>query len=249
MSFDLDLYRKLANTYDVDNSEENAINNFVKQSNKIYQSTLSLYDVLAPSDRGDAITMTNLDKVETSLRAVMNYKRDFDVETMPTGLQRVFLPKDSSEIGYMITLLRTGKKYIIESRDENRYDYDDVYVRLAGTEIKWKDENGDTITTLASKSLLSEPSTGIVEGDNIRLLRAKMKLMVQNNSDTEKLIEGQRLYLGKKVYEISYIDDFVSDGLLNIYLKHDEINKDTDDVTNGIADVTDGDNENPSNPW
>ena len=69
------------------------------------------------------------------------------------------------------------------------------------------------------------------------------------NEDTIKLDEGMRFIIGRNSYTIGLIENIYPKNILTIFFEIDEINKDSDDLINGIADLDDGNNDSPSNPW
>lgn len=82
-------------------------------------------------------------------------------------------------------------------------------------------------------------------GDLASLANAKMMMFLQANDDTRNIKIGQRLYIGRKVYKILFVDEISRDGIVNCLMEQDQEHKDYDNPELRIADYYRG-GKNPS---
>lgn len=240
MAIDLDFLRKMANTYDVEDSEQNAINDFVHQSNKIYDATLSMYDILSPSNRGDAVVITTPDGTTKDTRAVFNYNKEHTASTLKNGEERCYLAFADGEPGNYVSQTSTSDVFLILYKDKNRFDFDDVAVMKCDIDLKWT-ENSNEYSYKSTSKILSESSHGYNSSQNIDIISGSMIAYVQRNDDTKRLYPGQRFIIENNAYSIKSIESIYPKNCLTIFFEVDSVNKDTDDLVNDVAD-----NDNPS---
>jgi len=230
MSLDINLYRKLAGTYNVESSKQNEVNNFVKQSDKIWDATISTYDLLAPSERGDDITIT--DRLSTSLvsRGVFNYNKEHTKVTMLNGQERCFFANDSVESGYYVNKTRTKETYIIETLTENKFLFEDTFVRKCNSLLNWVDSNGKINSYPCVRTENSVTDLGTSENKYMVIPNRENKITVQSNKFTKLIRErdGVRFIFDEKCFLLHDIEREIYDGLVILMLEEDEINFETD---------------------
>lgn len=237
---DLDLYRKLAGTYGVASSEENAVNEFVKQSDKIYDATLSMYDILSPSKRGDSVVITTSDGVVKNSRAVFNYNKVHTESTMNKNQERCFLASGDGSYGNYVEQVRTGDTYIVELKDKNRFDYDDVFVRKCNAYLRFYDSNG-VYREIKARVEDENSNTTLSENKYMTLTNGELYGLVQTNSITSEIKEGSEFIfgnLGRYKYRVSYLNDFQFNGLTILNFERYQINTEVDNLELGIANYT-----------
>ena len=228
---DLTLYRKLAGTYQVGSSQENAINQFVYQSDKIWDETLSTYHLLAPSKRGDDVEITNRSNVSVPDRAVFNYNKEYSRSTMLEGQERCFLEKDSVEVGYYVKRVRTDETYLIETLTEDKFLFEDAFVRKCNTKLNFIDNQGSIRTYPCVYRISSRTEKDTTENKYIEVTTGDAYIEVQYNDFTSELTnqDGTRFILSKdECYTLKNAYNQFVNGLVYIKLEQSEINFDTD---------------------
>lgn len=243
---DLSLYRKLANTYDVDSSEQNAINQFVKQSDKIWDSTLSMYDILSPSKRGDDVLIENYVGETIQSRGVFNYTKSFNKETMLKGVERVYLALDTVKLGYYVTKSRTSEKYLIVGINEDKFNFEEVFVQRCSDYLRFYDDKG--VYHSVQCSIESDGFYDLKKEQMVMIPDNQLRILVQYN-DATKLIKWSdidsadnkftRFLLEGYPYRAVSIDRHTGtqfgEGFIDIRLQADQIYPDKDDLVNNIA--------------
>jgi len=226
---DLDKYRKLAGTYQVNSSQDNAINNFVYQSNKIWDNTLSTYDLLAPSKRGDDIKLTNSDGVLLDSRGVFNYNKEFTKAKMAEGQERCFLQKDSASIGDYIEKIRTNEIYLIEYINRDKFNFIDSFVRKINAYTNYIDANGIIQSIPCIYRVSSKFSTNTEENKHIEILDGDASVRLQSNTHTREIKIGDKFIFSKtESYSVKNIYTELEEGIITLKMKQYEINKDLD---------------------
>jgi len=228
---DLTLYRKLAGTYQVGSSQENAINQFVYQSDKIWDETLSTYHLLALSKRGDDVEITNRSNVSVPDRAVFNYNKEYSRSTMLEGQERCFLEKDSVEVGYYVKRVRTDETYLIETLTEDKFLFEDAFVRKCNTKLNFIDNQGSIRTYPCVYRISSRTEKDTTENKYIEVTTGDAYIEVQYNDFTSELTnqDGTRFILSKdECYTLKNAYNQFVNGLVYIKLEQSEINFDTD---------------------
>jgi len=228
---DLTLYRKLAGTYQVGSSQENAINQFVYQSDKIWDETLSTYHLLALSKRGDDVEITNRSNVSVPDRAVFNYNKEYSRSTMLGGQERCFLEKDSVEVGYYVKRVRTDETYLIETLTEDKFLFEDAFVRKCNTKLNFIDNQGSIRTYPCVYRISSRTEKDTTENKYIEVTTGDAYIEVQYNDFTSELTnqDGTRFILSKdECYTLKNAYNQFVNGLVYIKLEQSEINFDTD---------------------
>ena len=231
MAITLELYRKLAGTYTVPSSEQNEVNNFVKQSDKIWDATISTYDLLAPSKRGDDVEITNRSNVSVPDRAVFNYNKEYSRSTMLEGQERCFLEKDSVEVGYYVKRVRTDETYLIETLTEDKFLFEDAFVRKCNTKLNFIDNQGSIRTYPCVYRISSRTEKDTTENKYIEVTTGDAYIEVQYNDFTSELTnqDGTRFILSKdECYTLKNAYNQFVNGLVYIKLEQSEINFDTD---------------------
>jgi len=111
--------------------------------------------------------------------------------------------------------------------------------------LKWNDENGVTQSyPCVMEDIIS--GEGIRENKTISTFIGDIRVKVQLNADTNKLIENNRFLFDNSnpfsedqvtAYKLTNIKNFVEGGILELYMSIDQKNEATDDFTNKIADA------------
>lgn len=73
-------------------------------------------------------------------------------------------------------------------------------------------------------------------GNNLWIANAQMMMYLPSNDEVSELTLGDRLFIGKNVYQIMFNDDVSRRGLSNFLLEQDMINTNVDNVELRIAD-------------
>jgi len=244
---DLNLYRKLANTYQVDSSEQNAINSFKKQADRMWDNTISTYDLLAHTNRGDDVLLTDYEGTVVQSRGVFNYAKTYDNERMQKGVQRVYLQKDSVKLGYYVDRVETSEKYLIIAINEDKFKYEDAFVQRCHDDLRFYDEFGiyHKVPCAMNKSSfydLKKDQLVMIPDNQLRVLvpYTDVTKMIKwadeespNSKYTRFILNGQAY---KAVSLDSHYDVQYGEGVMEVRLQADQISA-TDDLVNGIADA------------
>jgi hypothetical protein len=188
-------------------------NSLLDSINKNFSSSPSYFEVSI----NDSLELKGVQITDNSLKGITEI---------------VMKPGDALNFGYLIDW--NGKKWICNSREK----VNDLYYRGSIQEcngtLKWRDSTNIIHSIPAIVTNLTLYSDGLSEGKMMILGDGKRQVVIPNNDETKILYEKQRFIVGRKVYEISHIDEDTQPGLLNIIMVQTETIAD-DDWTNRIA--------------
>jgi len=162
--------------------------------------------------------------------------------------KKLFADKDS--------VLRTGSyvickdgTFIVISDVKDNDAYLETLMVVCDLSLKWEDYNHDVISYPISSKVLSESRHSALDSKYVSVATGGIKLYIQRNMETELIYEGQRFLIGRNSYKIELVEDVFIPNVLLLYLQYVPRNLDSDNVEDGIANINNGDNNSPSNPW
>jgi hypothetical protein len=129
-----------------------------------------------------------------------------------------------------------GSTYIVLSEVRNNGAYLETLIQFCNLDIKWKDTNGTDRSFKATNKILSESKNGEKERYYLPTINSDTRIFIQQNEHTYKIEEGMRFMIGRNVYSVGLVQDKFIDGVLYIYMKYEERNKDKDNISTGMAD-------------
>lgn len=237
MTLDINLYRKLAGSYQVDSSRSKEILDFTKQSDKIWDSTISEYDLLAPTKRGDDISIIDFNGVTTTSRGVFNYRYSRSHSNFREGLERLWSKKDSIKEGYYVkktTADSLDEIFIVDTLTRDKFIFENAYVKRCSAKYVFMD--GD-IPRVYDCTIKTGTYLGLDENNPIDFSDKELTITLQYNVNTIKIKEASRVIFGNKhAFKVVNINDYSYKGLLEISLLADAFNPTTDQlVTIGIS--------------
>ncbi len=114
-------------------------------------------------------------------------------------------------------------------------------VKETNETFKWINKNGDICNEgkgyrghVKNQTLYTlGVNTG---GNHLWLANAQMMMFLPNNEEVDQLSLGDRLFIGKNVYQIMFNDDVSRIGLSNFLLEQDMLNANVDNIELRIAD-------------
>lgn len=240
MTINLELYRKLANSYLIDNDRQNEIYDFVDSSDSIWDATLSTYDLLAPSKRGDDIKITDINSNVVDSRGVFNYNKEYTRVNLKEGQIRCFLQKDSAQVGTYVKRVSDNKDYLVEYINQDKHLFIDGFLRECNSSANYIDKDGSIRSFPCVYKISSLTDKDTSENKYIEVKSGDAWIKLQNNQYTSQLssLDNNRLIFSRdECYSIKNVYTQLESGLVFIKLEQSEINPDTDkyvDLGNGI---------------
>lgn len=229
MTLDLNLYRKLAGSYQVDSSRSKEILDFAKQSDKIWDSTISEYDLLAPTKRGDDIQIIDFNKVVTTGRGVFNYRYGRSFSSFREGLERLWAKKDSIKDGYYVkktTADSLDEMFIVDTLTRDKFIFENAYVKRCNAQFVY---SVDSVVYSYPCAIKTDTNLGLDQNNPIDFSSKKLIITIQKNTETIKIKEDSRVIFGDKhTFKVANVDDYSRSGLLEISLLANAFNPSTD---------------------
>ena len=107
-------------------------------------------------------------------------------------------------------------------------------IKHANEEIKWLKE-GKIVSYNAYVQSQTLYTLGVKVDTHLASVDSKMMMYMQNNDNTSSLKISDRIFVGKKVYKVTFMDAVSRQGLINYLLDEDTIGE-YDNVELGVAD-------------
>ncbi len=209
----------------------------------------SAYSKLAPTKRGLDILVTDFNKLETLSRVVMNYNKDLNKTAMAVGQQRAWLEKGLGNVGSYMETIENERSYIIETATEDKFQFDNVFVRECNLDFNFIDVNKNFYSYKCASGETSNNTLKVEGGATLLLGNKVIGLIMQGNSDTKKVKLGQRIMFDEnQVYRVMGWNTIRNTNLMELQMELDIYNPEKDKlITIGgfdywIADY-DGHNE------
>lgn len=229
MTLDINLYRKLAGSYQVDSSRSKEILDFAKQSDKIWDSTISEYDLIAPTKRGDDMQIIDFNKVITTGRGVFNYRYSRSHSSFKDGLERLWAKKDSIKDGYYIKKTTTDsleETFIVDTLTRDKFIFENAYIKRCNSQFVYV--VNDVIYSYPC-AIKTDTNLGLDQNNPIDFSNKKLIITIQKNEETIKIKEDSRVIFGDKhTFKVANVDDYSRNGLLEISLLANSFNPSTD---------------------
>lgn len=158
--------------------------------------------------------------------------------------------KDLSDDKYIIAPLETeisvgdyikwdGVHWLVFSEEHKTIQtHQQAKIKTSNECIKWI-RNGEIVNNGIGWYSYSQSQTlytmGVKDTKMMSVPDSNFTIYMQNNPDTRDLRMGERIFVGRRVYKINFIDDVSREGLINYLLSEDTISP-YDNEEKGIAD-------------
>lgn len=214
------------------------INEITQDYNTAREDTVYRFDVLVNSTDGKDVYVNDS---EIPIRGVIDVKKKQTADTEMEESLQVYPNqiKQGDYVKFKVNDTDTLRTYLIKSRIEKKHGYDEVVFEECNHVLKWM-YNGKTystpcIITNQTKYTLGTDSVGgggaIIEGDS------RYQILMSYNDTTKFIKTGLRFIFNGNAWLVTQTDYVSSNGLLNILLGQNNINYETDDVDNEIANA------------
>lgn len=178
--------------------------------------------------------LVEIEDVERNVHIISNTT----LSVNPEVNQMNSYPEETFNNGDYVTWGST--KWIILNDFGNKDIQDKVEISRCRLSLKWKD--GLIVYEYpACHKILSESTHGELSRKIITTSDGKIKVYVQKNTDTSTIYLGQKFIINGVSYSVGLIENIEFENVLTVFLQYHEINKDTDDLINSVAD-----NDRPS---
>lgn len=238
MAIDINHFRKISGSYGATSSSSKAIIDFAKDSNRIWDNTISLYDALAVTNRADDVDIIDYSGKKTHSRSVFNYEYSRNRDSFRDGYERIFSAKDSIKEGYYVKKTSDDaldEVFIVESLTRSKFLYEDAYVKRCNELLRFFNTDGKKEYPCVFEGW-NQSSNPLDANENLVTTDFFRSITCQKNDDTMGLTDDYRIIFGKKnVYKIVEVEDSISDGLLYIKFQIDQ-KVNGDDFISGIAE-------------
>ena len=140
-----------------------------------------------------------------------------------------------------------GKKYFFDNftwitinSDTYRYPTASTNIRRCNWTLKWYNEKGILIEEpcIVDYVKMIGSAMGTLDGKEVREGTFDRFVYLQANEETLKIKRDQRFFIDDLVFRVTKRDTIGHPGLVELSLDEHQVNKEVDDVVNGIADFT-----------
>jgi len=233
---DLQYYRIINKISENQSCKESYISEMSQDYNKARENAIYRFDVLINSiDAKDVF----INELETSIKGVIDISRKQTADTEMEERLQVYpnLIKRGDYVKFKVNDTDTLRTYLIKSKIDKKNGYDEGIFEECNYNVKFISSNelnkimaivsNNTKYTLGIKSLVS----GIIEANGM------FGLIMSDNSISQKISLGQRFIINKQAWKATQTDRVTVPGILIVLLGESNINVETDDVVNEIADA------------
>lgn len=244
MSFDIDFFRKLSGSYEVDDQREERNSELSKQISYQYEHTVNGFAGLVESMRGTACYINKpLDNYFNNSLKETRILIDYNKNLLKADVS----PFQREVAGYFNTLhsgdyitynnVSTGKEdtFLINTLITNELHNDKCYMELCNNSISWMDDKGNLYTIPCI--IASDTSMDNIYYGEINTLKRMRKMSIPNNELTNNFrVDMSFIFNHKDKFKITTIDRNTIPGLLNIIIIDEAVNEEIDNLELNIAD-------------
>lgn len=216
----------------------------------LYNSSLSIFDVIINSDRADIIYHY---QVATPYRALV----DFNIKNKNSSLNKTLFKKevrtkhsDGFNVGNIIEIENKTslekQTYLLTSGIETKEGYDLNIAEQCNYTLKFQSSDL-TIQFIPCVLYNSSSATDGVSSDKVmNLPYGKIGMLIQANDITKEFTRDKRFLIKDEAWIIEFVGK-LQDGLLDIVLTENQIDLTKDNIELGIADYIEP-TSTPTNP-
>ena len=246
---DLDYFRKINRLGNGNTTRNSLIESMVEDYNIAHDNLIHRFDI-----RINSISALDcyFNMSEDPIKAVIDEKKDY---TSSSNIEETIQTYPNLiKTGYYFKMKRNetdnDNYYLITSEIKKQDGYDEGVFLKCNQTFKWKDENGIHVYPCVS----SNDSYGVKQATSsgtLTELEIKLKIKIQNNEDTRKLMPNLRIMFSHSktdIYKIISINKSIYEGVITITCVNDEYRPLDDDLENNLCSQNDSNNSNNNTP-
>lgn len=169
---------------------------------------------------------------------------------VPTIKYIVMRPNERISAGDIVFRTKLNQYWLCTGVDPNDL-YCKGFIEMCNTTLKWVDDLGVIRSYPAVFYYGTKANFGVYSDRIMTVPDGRRQVVVQENEHTRKIRRDMRFIFGHSVFKVIDFDYVSDEGLVNINLKDDMFNNETDNLELGIADYynrikDNGNNQEPN---
>lgn len=236
--FDINKYRKLANSYGTNSLKQQNINDMSHFVDSQYNNSINGFEIVVNSVRGvncyiNKDMITNNTNISTQSRILVDYNRDLGKSDVSPLVNEVLSYPNTIKTGDYITIINKSTNieeiYLTVSNVVSEINSDKFYMQECNHILKFY----NSLSKLIQIPCIAENNLGLVdENSTLTTGNAKLKITISNNSLTEDIKVNKRFIVDHTAWQVTNISKLKT-GLIELVCKEIQ-SQSGDDLINEV---------------